>query len=104
MSAKKTVSMSANQHAALFFAKAIEMAEKSPNKKVNLQDVFATLPKPKQQTFVRNGITIEFPVGWRSIQDFKGHLEYNLKCTDRVSKMYHARDAAKLALINAALA
>ena len=104
MSAQKTVAMSANQHAATFFAKAIEIAQKSPNKKVNLPDVFASIPKPKQQTFTKNGITIEFPVGYRSIHAYRSYLADTLKPSYRLHADFVKRNTQQLALIDAALA
>lgn len=98
----KTVTMSANQHASLFFAKAIEMATNSSSKTVSLDDVFAALPKPTQKKFVRNGITVEYPLGWKNVHVYKEFVESTLRRP--MSANHRQQYQQQLALLNAALA
>ena len=97
-----SVIMSANQHANAFFAKAIEMANASADKKVNLNDVFDAMPKPAQQTFHKNGITISFPMGWKNIHSYRSYIADSLK-SSRLDSSLRQRRVAILANIDAAL-
>lgn len=59
------------------------------------------------QTFTRNGITIQAPVGYASLKSFKAVLEINLGIMERSGKKYAhliPRTKAQLAQIALALA
>ena len=58
----------------------------------------------EQQTFTGNGITVEFPAGYRSIHDFQFYLEYSLRPESRLDPVHREQYASELDRVNAALA
>lgn len=94
--------MSIQQSFDTFIDYAMIVCQNSPNKKLTKQQfhkILSNTPRPPEQTFFRNGITISYPIGYKSIESYRNVLSH-----EQPGEYYYERNQAIIKLIDLALA
>lgn len=94
--------MSLQQSFDTFIDYAMLVCRNNPNKKLSKQQfhkILSNTPRPSEQTFVRNGITILYPTGYKSVESYRNVLSHV-----RPEEYYYERNQAIIKLIDLALA